>query len=107
MTEYQRTQVYLEPDRHLALRRFAADRGVSMATVVREAVAEYLVRHGEGSSEGLVERMHARLAAGPPPGFRSAPPGVAEAELGEYLYQEHLRHIAEWEARQEKRQAVS
>ena len=44
-----RTQIYLEERQHDALKRAAQERSVSMAQVVREAVAAYLV--DEGASE--------------------------------------------------------
>ncbi|MCP3960228.1 MAG: ribbon-helix-helix protein, CopG family [bacterium] len=37
-----RTQIYLDHEQHEALKRAAKDRSVSMAQVVREAVAVYL-----------------------------------------------------------------
>jgi Ribbon-helix-helix protein, copG family len=37
-----RTQIYLEEEQHRALKRAAAARSVSMAQVVREAVAAYV-----------------------------------------------------------------
>ncbi len=39
-----RTQIYLEPIQHKALKEIARARSVSMAQVVREAVAAYLGR---------------------------------------------------------------
>ncbi len=39
-----RTQIYLEPIQHRALKDFAKARATSMAQVVREAIASYLAR---------------------------------------------------------------
>lgn len=49
-----RTQIYLERDQHRALKTAARLRGVSMAQVVREAVAEYLRRLKREPGEGTV-----------------------------------------------------
>lgn len=40
-----RTTVYLERDSYRALKQLARDRGVSAASLVREAVSEYAARH--------------------------------------------------------------
>jgi hypothetical protein len=43
MAEYEvRTQIYLERTQHDALKRLAGEKSVSMAQLVREAVATYL-----------------------------------------------------------------
>ncbi len=47
-----RTQIYLEREQHDALKQAAERREVSMAQVVREAVARYLVEE-EGLGGGL------------------------------------------------------
>lgn len=39
---YARTQVYLEPDDHRRLRREAAERGISLAALLREIVANHV-----------------------------------------------------------------
>jgi hypothetical protein len=39
-----RTQIYLEQTQHEALKRMAAEKSVSMAQLIREAVAAYLVQ---------------------------------------------------------------
>jgi hypothetical protein len=40
-----RTTVYLERNSYRALKQLARDRGVSAASLVREAVSEYAARH--------------------------------------------------------------
>jgi len=40
--KYQRTQVYLEPADHAALVREAADRGISLAELMRELVSAHV-----------------------------------------------------------------
>ncbi len=42
--KYQRTQVYLDPPDHRALVAEAARRGVSLAALVREIVADFVAR---------------------------------------------------------------
>lgn len=39
---YTRTQVYLDPQQHRALREEARARGISLAEMVRQIVAQYL-----------------------------------------------------------------
>jgi predicted DNA-binding ribbon-helix-helix protein len=49
MTQYhmtQKTTVYLEPESYHKLKRIARERGCAPAALVREAVAEYVSRHG-------------------------------------------------------------
>lgn len=46
-----RTQIYLEERQHDALKRAAKERSVSMAQVVREAVAAYLVDERAGGPD--------------------------------------------------------
>lgn len=118
-SSYRRTQVYLDPDEHEALRELAAQRGVSMANLVREAVGRYLGDEqpepparlpwepdyeGLGippGPEGLVARMHARLEAGPPEGVTLPDPTLEDQEIGDFLWEEHQRHLAEWRARRQ------
>lgn len=40
----QRTQIYLYPEQHRALLEEAAKRGISLAELVRQIVADYLAR---------------------------------------------------------------
>lgn len=48
-----RTQIYLTREQHRELKRAAERSSVSMAQVIREAVAEFLARHpGRGPDEG-------------------------------------------------------
>ena len=54
-----RTQIYLDHEQHEALKRAAKDRSVSMAQVVREAVAVYL---GEEGSSGVLPDQDAYFA---------------------------------------------
>lgn len=48
-----RTQIYLEEEQHKALKRAAEARSVSMAQVVREAVAAYVVDEGAEGPDPL------------------------------------------------------
>lgn len=41
----KRKQIYLDEDQEAAIKRLAAERGVSEAYVIREAMAEYLREH--------------------------------------------------------------
>ncbi len=43
-----RTQVYLTADQYRAAKRLAAERGLSLAGVIREALGEYLESAGSG-----------------------------------------------------------
>jgi Holliday junction resolvase len=45
MKRTDKTTVYLDPDDYRRLKRFASSRGAKAAELVREAVAEYVVRH--------------------------------------------------------------
>lgn len=101
MAEYQRTQVYLPPDQHRRLRQLAADRGVSMATVVREAVGEYLAGPPEPARTGLVERLRALLAESPAASPEAPALGEEDRALGEALWQEQERHLGRRTARQD------
>jgi len=47
-----RTQIYLSRDQHSELKRAAERRSVSMAEVIREALADYLDRQGTGAPQG-------------------------------------------------------
>ena len=73
-----RTQVQLTPEQAEALKRAAAERGVSMAEVVREAVDRYLA-----SGPAQPRKRHAIQAVG---GFRSGRHDVSA---------EHDRHLAD------------
>ncbi len=53
-----RTQIYLDREQHEALKRAAKERSISMAQVVREAVAVYL---GDEPSSGVLADDHAYL----------------------------------------------
>ncbi|HWB72922.1 MAG TPA: ribbon-helix-helix protein, CopG family [Egibacteraceae bacterium] len=116
MTSYQRTQVYLDPRDHRRLRRLAAERGVSMTTLVRDAIGRYLADeqpqppnvlddfHDEPifasiprGPEGLVARLNALRELGPPPHFDESTLNPEDRQIGDYLYEEYLRHVAEWE----------
>ena len=110
MESYRRTQVYLSPADHDELRRVAGSRGVSMTTLVREAVSRYLAEADRSpdrprwsepdynalgvppGSAGLAGRMRARSASPPP----SEPPAPAahDRDIGEFLYREHRRQRA-------------
>ena len=48
-----RTQIYLQEEQHEALKRAAEARSVSMAQVVREAVAAYVGSEGAASPDPL------------------------------------------------------
>jgi predicted HicB family RNase H-like nuclease len=42
---YKKTMIYLDPGMHRQLRYMALDEGVSMAEMIRRAVADYLKAH--------------------------------------------------------------
>jgi hypothetical protein len=46
-----RTQIYLEQAQHEALKQLAAEKSVSMAQLIREAVAAYLVQEASEQEE--------------------------------------------------------
>ncbi|MGB8298357.1 MAG: CopG family transcriptional regulator [Polyangia bacterium] len=59
----QALNTYLEPQQKVSLERIARRRRVSQATVVREAIAEYVVRHeGESAGRPAAEAWAALLA---------------------------------------------
>jgi predicted transcriptional regulator len=43
-----RTMVWLDEDVHTRLKHIAVDRRTSLAALVRQALAEFLKRHGKG-----------------------------------------------------------
>ena len=54
-----RTQIYLEQKQHETLKKKAKERSVSMAQVVREAVAAYLMEdHGDPSHPRISEESY-------------------------------------------------
>jgi hypothetical protein len=62
----ERTTVYLESESYRAIKQLARERGVSAASLVREAVAEYASRHAP-------RRMPKSIGA-----FRTGDPTLAE-----------------------------
>jgi hypothetical protein len=119
MAPYKRTQVYLGEMDHSRLRRLAADRGVSMTTIVREAGSHYLADSGApGSAEyvepdyealgiapgsaGLAARMRARAEAIPPVPEAADRLSSYDRLLGEALWEAHQREIKDWEARRRR-----
>ena len=66
MDEAQKTTVYLDAGAYRRLQRLARTRGVSTASLVRDAVAEYAARHAP--------RPRARTLAG----FRSGRTDLSE-----------------------------
>lgn len=59
----QALNTYLEPRQKVSLERIARRRRVSQASVVREAIAEYVVRHeGEYADRPVAEAWGALLA---------------------------------------------
>ncbi len=51
-----RTQIQLTPDQAATLKRLAADRGVSMAELVRQSVDDLIARSGAATQEQLRRR---------------------------------------------------
>jgi len=45
MSEHEKTTVYLDPCDYRRLKSLARNRGTKAAEMIREAVAEYVVRH--------------------------------------------------------------
>jgi hypothetical protein len=117
MDTYRRTQVYLTPHDQRELRRVAAERGLSMTAVVREAVGRYLVDPAHHTAEprwaepdyealgipagagGLAARMRARSAAAPGPDAGRPALTPDDRDVGEHLYREYLRQRADLAAR--------
>jgi predicted transcriptional regulator len=60
----QALNTYLEPDQKATLERIARRKRVSQATVVREAIAEYVVRHDGEPTRGSVADAWAALLGG-------------------------------------------
>lgn len=73
-----RTQIQLEEEQMVALRRLAAERGVSIALIVREAVDRHLLR-----GDDVIRREQAIRKIG---GYRSQ-----HGDVG----REHDRYLAE------------
>lgn len=59
MSKYKATQIYLEPQQHVALKEKARQRGVSMAEFLRGLVADSLEEQNQGvdlsAITGIVE----------------------------------------------------
>ncbi len=111
--------MYLDADEHKRLRRLAADREVSMTSLVREAVGRYLVEEGATELPTLDELTAALEQA---PRYRGCAPGVAglaermrrrqessweeegaalsaeDQEVGEALASAHEAALASWRA---------
>ena len=60
----QALNTYLEPEQKLRLEQIASRRKVSQATVVREAIAEYVLRHHPEQPSRSAEEAWARLLGG-------------------------------------------
>jgi len=60
----QALNTYLEPDQKARLERIARRRKVSQATIVREAIEEYVRRHDADEPARPVDEAWARLLAG-------------------------------------------
>jgi hypothetical protein len=60
----QALNTYLEPEQQLRLERVARLRKVSQATVVREAIEQYLNQHDSGEPNRSVVHAWSRLLGG-------------------------------------------
>jgi predicted transcriptional regulator len=60
----QALNTYLEPEQKLRLERIARRRKVSQATVVREAIAEYVLRHDPEEPARPIDDAWERLLGG-------------------------------------------
>jgi predicted transcriptional regulator len=60
----QALNTYVEPEQKARLERIARRRRVSQATLVREAIQEYITRHDHEGVEPSVDDAWHRLAAG-------------------------------------------
>lgn len=60
----QALNTYVEPEQKARLERIARRRRVSQATLVREAIAEYITRHDTEGTEVPAEDAWRRLLAG-------------------------------------------
>ena len=68
----QALNTYLEPDQKLQLERIARARKVSQATVVREAIAQYVSMHGPDEPTRTAAQARTRLLGGYYAGDRRA-----------------------------------
>lgn len=59
----KRTQVYLEPTQHVALKREAAEQGISLAELIRRLVSEHLERR-EGNPKHAAEAYRRLVGLG-------------------------------------------
>jgi predicted transcriptional regulator len=60
----QALNTYVEPYQKARLERIARRRRVSQATLVREAIAEFIARHDAEGPEGSVEDAWGRMLGG-------------------------------------------
>jgi predicted transcriptional regulator len=60
----QALNTYLEPHQKARLERIARRRRVSQATLVREAIADFIARHDAEGPEVPVEEAWSRMLAG-------------------------------------------
>ncbi len=76
----QRTNVYLDEDQIRALKHLAAEEGLSLAELVRQAVDRMLAARGtlDPSWQAQLERVVARIRDHAPPGVR---PEEIEADI--------------------------
>lgn len=60
----QALNTYVEPEQKIRLERIARRRGVSQATLVREAIEEYVARHDSDGVEASADEAWGRLLRG-------------------------------------------
>lgn len=80
--DMKRTQVYLEESEWRRLQEKAAARGASAASLVREAVMQYLVRSNDVEDDDPIMRFVREMEAMTPPG----PPTDGALNHDHYLY---------------------
>ena len=57
MSDHEKTTVYLDPSDYRRLKSLARTRGTKAAEMIREAVAEYVVRHAPRSQPKSLGRF--------------------------------------------------
>lgn len=85
-----RTQIYLGQEQHEALKKLAAEKSVSMAQVIREAVATYLLQAEAGEEDfDLEEYLNDPLWKIPEMAEELGPSGVSDGSVNHdyYIYE--------------------
>jgi hypothetical protein len=91
MANYEvRTQIYLEQEQHEALKQLASEKAVSMAQLIRDAVAAYIVQEkGEQEEFDLEAYLNDPLWQIPGLADELGPSGLTDASVNHdhYIYE--------------------